>query len=106
MAVIQVDLTEPSHTVYVQPGDMVRLCLAETPTTGYRWERLGLLPSGVEEEAADFESGGGMIGAAGRRCFTLRCPLSVDASLTYVLCRAWAPDQIAKRVVIRLICAG
>lgn len=106
MAVIQVDLTEPSHMVYARPGDTVRLCLAETPTTGYRWERLGLLPTGVEEEAAAFENEGGLIGAAGRRCFTLRCPSTVDASLTYVLRRSWAADQIAKRVVIRLVCAG
>lgn len=105
MAVIQVDITEPSQTVHVRSGDTVRLCLGETPTTGYRWERLGLLPSGVEEEPATFQSGAEPVGAAGRRCFTLRCPSSIDVRLTYVLRRSWAPDQIAKRVVIRLVCA-
>ena len=104
MADIQIDLTEPSQTVQVRPGDSVRLCLAESPTTGYLWELLEALPSGVVEEPAVFEGGGGAIGEAGKRCFALRFRVPIEIRLTYVLRRPWAPDQIEKRVSVRLVC--
>ncbi len=105
MTVIQIDLTEPSQKVQARPGDSVRLCLAETPTTGYRWERLEPLPSGLQDEGATFESGSGTIGGAGRRCFTLRCVAPLDVSLTYVLRRSWAADTTEKRATVGLVCS-
>ena len=103
MADIRIDLTEPSQTVQARPGDSVRLCLAESPTTGYLWERLEPLPSGLVEETDAFEGGGGAIGASGKRCFTLCVRGPIDARLTYVLRRPGAPDHTEKRVSVRLI---
>lgn len=104
MAEIAVDLVKDGQVIEARIDDHVRVCLAETPGTGYLWARTGELPAGLLETGDEFQSGQGGIGGAGRRCFQYSCGGAFDTRLTYVLRRPWLPDTIENRISVRFAC--
>jgi len=104
VADIAVDLINDGQVIEARVDDRVRVCLAETPGTGYLWARTGELPAELIETGDEFQDGQGGIGAAGRRCFLYSCRGPFDTRLTYVLRRPWLPDSIENRIGVRFAC--
>ena len=67
-----IDLTAATTRVRLRAGETVRLCLVESPSTGFLWARVGDLPPGLVEVENTFAPEGPGIGGSGRRCITYR----------------------------------
>lgn len=92
-----IELKAVETRVRLARGETVRLCLAESPTTGFFWTRQGLLPDGLVEVDSGFTPGGSGMGASGLRCFTYRCDTATaaEAAVAFVLARPWKPSAAA-----------
>ena len=82
---------------------LVRIAVAENPTTGYRWV-LSVHPPGlVEVEVQEFEPPADRAaGAAGRRLFVLRADRPGTGIVELALVRSWQPDAPADSLLVRL----
>ena len=67
-----IDLTAATTGVRLRAGETARLCLVESPSTGFLWARVGDLPPGLVEVENTFAPSGPGIGGSGRRCITYR----------------------------------
>jgi predicted secreted protein len=99
-----VQVTSEVEDVTVHPGDLLKLCLPESPATGFLWARTTDLPSSVIEQGDTFSADSGAIGAAGLRCFTYRCEKPFTATMTFVLRRPWLPTNAIKQARVNLVC--
>ena len=82
---------------------IVRIVLAENPTTGYRWVLSARPPGLVEVEGQDFEPPAHPApGAGGRRLFVLRADGPGTGVVELALVRPWEPDVPADSLVVRL----
>ncbi len=89
----------PSTEVLATTGDL-QVELAETPTSGYRWEVEGAAP-GVEQLGDDYrESPGELVaGGSGIRTFRLHAPAAGSFELAFVLRRPWESEPLERRHV-------
>lgn len=101
-----VNLTTDMQRVTLQLGDVLRLCLVETPTTGYLWSRVGPLPAEMNEHGVEFHPASDAIGGGGRRCFIYSCQQHFVGDLVFELRRPWLPDKVEKTVRVTVKCAG
>jgi predicted secreted protein len=92
----------PSTEVRGAPGDL-KVELAETPTSGYRWEVERAVP-GVEVMGDDYlESPGELVaGGSGLRTFRLHATAAGSYELAFVLRRPWESEPLERRH-IRLV---
>ena len=102
-----IDLTAATTRVRLRAGEMVRLCLVKSPSTGFLWARAGDLPPGLVEVENTFAPSGPGIGGSGRRCITYRFVGTPDgdtaakgsgaheATVTFVLRRPWETAEPA-----------
>jgi predicted secreted protein len=104
VANVTVELSEKHQEVRIAAGDSLRLCLNESPTTGYLWTLAGPVPALLADLGSEFEPHGKSIGGAGRRCFAYACKGEIETDLKYVLRRPWLPNEVIDEVSVRLIC--
>lgn len=82
---------------------VVRIVVAEHPTTGYRWVLATRPPGLIELEEDDFEPPlDPAPGAGGRRVFVLRAERSGTAVVELSLVRAWQPQSPSDALVVRV----
>jgi predicted secreted protein len=72
-------------------GDVFRVELKSTPTTGYQWQPADL-PDGVELVGSDFVPGGTAPGQGGTQRFQLRASRPGRYQVAFELKRAWETD--------------
>jgi predicted secreted protein len=104
VADVTVELAEKLKEVSVTSGDLLRLCLSESPTTGYLWVHVGILPPALADLGNKFEPLANAIGSAGRRCFTYSCKGAFETELRFILRRPWSPNEVVDEVHVKLTC--
>lgn len=104
VAELTVSLTSDLQRVTVHLGDILRICLAEIPTTGYLWSRVGPLPPELDEEGVEFRSSSNAVGGGGQRCFTYACRQYFVGDLVFELRRPWLPTEVEKAVRVKITC--
>jgi predicted secreted protein len=104
MSEVLVQVRSEVQDVTVHPGDLLKLCLPETPATGFLWARTTDLPSTLIEQGDTFSADSGLIGAVGLRCFTYRCEKAFAVTMTFVLRRPWLPMNVIKQAHVNLVC--
>ena len=80
----------------VQCGDTVEVCLAENPTTGYRWAVDPAARDSLSPAASEYaRSAAAGVGGGGTRRFTFRPDTPGTVSIRLTLRRGWASGAVA-----------
>lgn len=85
--------TDSGRAITFRVGDVFRIELAESPTTGYRWEIHVDEPATVEVRDSSFTSSGVGVGGGGLRAFTLVAKGKGMTRVRGVLRRSWEAPQ-------------
>jgi inhibitor of cysteine peptidase len=99
MSPVALTQADTGKTVPVSLGSLITVCLAENPTTGYRWE-MGKLDAKLVTlvNSAYAPAPGGGIGSGGERTFTFKAVGAGRCPLRLKLWRAWEGDKsVTKR---------
>ena len=67
----QVTIADNGQTIFVSPGDLIELRLAENPTTGYLWTMEDAAPFLSIQSVEFIRNTDGGIGSSGTRLFRL-----------------------------------
>lgn len=97
MSVVTLDLDGATHLAEARVGDTVVISVAENPTTGFLWQQVSRLPTGVVERETEFSPGGPGVGAGGTRRFVFLSDRVARAELDFCLSRTWEPDKIIQK---------
>lgn len=85
----QLDESHDGKEIVVTTGDTLEVCLAENPTTGYRWH-VGWEGDPIGEALGDaFTASSGAPGAGGRHCWRFRVARPGAARLSFAARRPW-----------------
>lgn len=108
MSPVALTQADTGKTVQVNLGSLIAVCLAENPTTGYRWEVEKLNRDLVTQVASAYAPApGGGIGSGGERTLTLKAVGAGTCSIQLKLWRAWEGDKsITQRFVVTLEIEG
>jgi len=77
------------RSIHPKVGDELRLCLEETPSTGYIWISSDWDPAIILVDQRFVESEGEKIGEKGRREFNIKPEYAGESSLSFSLQRPW-----------------
>jgi predicted secreted protein len=90
----------PAVELWADETGLLDVQLAESPSTGYRWELEGP-PDQVEVVSSRFDSGeaGTQAGSGGVRTFAIRLLADTDVDLVFGLSRVWESEPMERRVV-------
>jgi inhibitor of cysteine peptidase len=103
-----VELVDPAadQQVKLAPGARLVVCLAENPTTGYRWHH-ALTPLGVIEWLEDeYVSDSAARGSGGRRSISFRALGPGSTTIQFVLKRAWESKPPVKTLRVSVDVTG
>lgn len=96
MSEILVIEADQGKTLDAHLGDLIIIRLAESPTTGYRWEFSGGDSQLIEFQGSDFVlAPGAGIGGGGTRTFRFRAKSSGMVQIQLKLRRSWEPEARA-----------
>jgi predicted secreted protein len=96
MSEITIVETDQGKTLEAHPGDLIVIRLAETPTSGYRWEISEVDSQLVEFQDSDYLlAPGAGIGGGGTRVFRFRAKSTRTGQIRLKLRRSWEPDDRA-----------
>jgi predicted secreted protein len=93
MSVPSISENDSGRTLNFRVGETFRIALAESPTTGYRWEIHVDQPATVEVSDSTFTPSDASVGGGGLRAFTLVTTSKGKTKLRGVLRRAWETSQ-------------
>ena len=98
LLVLRIDETRNGQTLEAAPDQIVEICLAENPTTGFRWR---LAPAGgpVATLVHDaFEPGRQAPGQPGIHRWQFKVAAAGSGQVRFVYRRSWEDDSAAARV--------
>ena len=103
---VELDETGADRSITIHIGDHVRVCLAENPTTGYRWRLaqdhgaiLTLMHNQASAPAADPAGTPTRPGASGLHTWLFQAHSAGDAELRFESARSWEPAATGKTIV-------
>jgi inhibitor of cysteine peptidase len=106
LAEIILDTTDAGRAQCVAPGDSVLLRLAETPTSGYRWEVRECDPAVLRLAGDDFvRSEHAGLGGGGQREFRFEVVGPGQTELRLACRRSWEPESDAIEELMATIVA-
>jgi inhibitor of cysteine peptidase len=96
VATIEVDEGSASEPHPAEPGDRVVIRLAESPTSGYRWQLDDYDPAALEAAGDDFvPAAAARTGGGGTREFRFVVRSGARGHVALTLRRSWETDKAA-----------
>jgi inhibitor of cysteine peptidase len=91
---ITIDKTQHGKKVVTKKGDVIKVQLAENPTTGYQWEINSIDDKHLKSTENKYEMSGEAVGAGGMKTFYLEVNEEGISELHIALAKPWENEPI------------
>ena len=91
---ITIDKTLNGKKILTQKGDVIKVQLAENPTTGYLWKINSLDDKHLNFKEEEYEISGEAVGAGGMKTFYLEVINKDISKLYFALGKPWENDTV------------
>ena len=91
---ITIDKTQHGKKVVTKKGDVIKVQLAENPTTGYQWEINSIDDKHLKSTEKEYEMSGEAVGAGGMKTFYLEVIKEGISELHFSLAKPWENEPV------------